>query len=323
MSKHVIIIGGGIIGLTAAYYCLRDGHQVTIIERDGPEHDCCARGNAGMIVPSHFIPLAAPGMVAYGLRMMNNPRSPFHIRPRLDWRLADWGVSFIAAATEERVAEAAPVLRDLSLASRALFTELSRESEFKFGLQQNGLLMLCREHETLVDESRLAERANALGVQAEVLSPEDTAALEPGIDMDIAGSVYFPQDCHLDPAKLLNDLTAHLRENGATFLWNRPVNDWGTRDGRIQSAVTGEGRIEGDEFVLAGGACSPALADRLGLHLPMQAGKGYSLTLPTPATTPQDLLHPHRSTGRRDPHLPTTPIWRHNGDRRKRSVHQH
>lgn len=287
MSKHVIIIGGGIIGLTTAYYCQRDGHQVTIVERDGPEHDCCARGNAGMIVPSHFVPLAAPGMVTYGLRVMNNPRSPFHIRPRLDWRLADWGMNFMTASTEERVAVAAPVLRDLSLASRSLFVELSRESDFQFGLRQNGLLMLCRDHETLLDESRMAERAHELGVQAQVLSPEDTATLESGIDMDIAGSVYFPQDCHLDPAKLLNDLSARLRENGATFRWNCPVNHWDTRNGQIQSAITSEGRIEGDEFVIAGGAHSPWLADRLGLHLPMQAGKGYSLTVPTPPQRPK------------------------------------
>ena len=123
MSKRVTILGAGVIGLSTALFCARRGMKVTIIERKGAQRDGCSFGNAGMIVPSHFIPLAAPGMVRLGLRWMWNPESPFYIRPRFDWDLITWGVRFWMAATKRRVAAAAPVLRDLSLLSRACFED--------------------------------------------------------------------------------------------------------------------------------------------------------------------------------------------------------
>ena len=82
--KHIVIIGGGVIGLCTAYYALECGHRVTLLERGPAEHDSCSLGNAGMVVPSHFMPLAAPGAVALGLRWMWNPASPFYVKPRLD-----------------------------------------------------------------------------------------------------------------------------------------------------------------------------------------------------------------------------------------------
>ena len=121
MSKRIVIIGGGVIGLCVAHYALRRGHRVTVLERGAADHDSCSLGNAGMIVPSHFTPLAAPGMVALGLKWMWNPESPFYVKPRLSWELASWGLKFWQAATPERVRRAAPLIRDLSFASRACF----------------------------------------------------------------------------------------------------------------------------------------------------------------------------------------------------------
>ena len=84
IMAHIGIIGSGIIGLSSAYACMRQGHQVTLIDRNPARRDGCSFGNAGMVVPSHFIPLAAPGMVALGLKWMWNPESPFYIKPRLN-----------------------------------------------------------------------------------------------------------------------------------------------------------------------------------------------------------------------------------------------
>src|ERR1044071_6465766 len=96
--KHVVIVGAGVIGLCAAYYCARRGHRVTVIDRSSVEHEGCSYGNARMVVPSHFVPLAAPGMVALGLKWMRNPESPFYIKPRASWELLDWGWKFWRAA---------------------------------------------------------------------------------------------------------------------------------------------------------------------------------------------------------------------------------
>src|SRR6202790_4783179 len=113
MAPHILIVGAGVIGLSSAYYCLRRGMRVTVVDRNPEERDGCSFQNAGMIVPSHFVPLAAPGMVALGLKWMWNPASPFYIKPRLSWDLMDWGWKFWRAATPEHVARAGPLIRDL------------------------------------------------------------------------------------------------------------------------------------------------------------------------------------------------------------------
>ena len=125
MGKQIVIIGAGVIGLAAAYYSAQRGHRVTVLERNPEARDGCSFGNNGMIVPSHFIPLAAPGMVALGLKWMWNPRSPFYIKPRLDADLIDWGLKFWRSANAGHVARSAPLIRDLSFASRACFEELA------------------------------------------------------------------------------------------------------------------------------------------------------------------------------------------------------
>src|SRR5688572_13421520 len=113
MSRNVIIIGGGVIGLCSPLYAARRGYRVTLIERRGIERDGCSYGNAGLIVPSHFTPLAAPGMVAMGLKWMWNPASPFWVKPSLDPDLLRWGWQFWRASTPARARLAEPLIRDL------------------------------------------------------------------------------------------------------------------------------------------------------------------------------------------------------------------
>jgi D-amino-acid dehydrogenase len=283
-GTRVIIAGAGIVGLCSAWYARKRGLKVTVIERGQAERGGCSFGNAGMVVPSHFIPLAAPGMVAQGLKWMANPESPFYVKPRLSWDLLAWGARFWLAATSKHVRRAAPLLRDLSLASRALFEELE---PLGFGLEKRGLLMLCKTAHALDDEAKTAATARSLGVPADVLDAAQTAALDPAVRMDIAGSVYFPKDCQLDPARLMAALQGELQKDGVEFLWNTEVEGWRFESCRIAAAVTSHGEIAGDEFVLCGGSWSQGMAEGLGLGLPMQAGKGYSLTLRQPRQLPR------------------------------------
>ena len=287
MSKTILIVGGGVIGLCVAYYAQRKGQRVIIVERGAPTHDSCSLGNAGMIVPSHFVPLAAPGMVSYGLRTMWNPESPFYIRPRLNRELIDWGVKFMRSANAAHVAKAAPVLRDLNFASRACYVALADEWSNDFGLTQKGLLMLCKTEHALHEEAAMAQQANALGIPAEVMTPEAMAKLDPNVTMDVVGGVYFPKDCHLSPNRFVAGLTRHLEQAGAAFHWQTDVTGWTISNGAITSVQTNQGHIEADEYVIAGGSWTPSVARGLGLHFPMQAGKGYSLTLPQPRQVPR------------------------------------
>jgi D-amino-acid dehydrogenase len=283
-TKSVIVCGGGIMGLCTAYYLAREGLAVTVVERQAEAgHDHCATGSSGYVSPSHVIPLAAPGMVWKGLKWMLNSRSPFYIEPRLDTELMRWGWLFWRASSRRRVGRAAPVLRDLCLKSRALFEELDDLTGNRSEFRKDGLLNLCRTPQSLDEEAGgLARLANELGVEARVLDAAQTAALGLGVKLDIAGSVYFPIDAHLTPARFGMALAALLREMGVRFQWNTTIYGWRTLGGRVAAVHTTAGDFIADEFVLTGGSWSPGMLAGLGLRLPMQAGKGYSLTLPKP-----------------------------------------
>ena len=285
--KHILIIGGGVIGLCVAYFCMKRGNQVTILERGGAVHDACSLGNAGMIVPSHFTPLAAPGMIAYGLKQMLNPESPFFVRPRLDLSLIDWGLKFWQASTPEHVKRSSTLLRDMSLGSRSLYEDFAELWDNDFGLVKKGLLMLCKSEESLHEESEIVEKATRLGLVAEVLDAKRTAEYDPDVTMDVAGSVYFQQDCHLSPQKFMARLTEALLESGAKICWNTEVTGWRFQGSRVDAVLTSQGDFSADEIVLSGGSWSPSVVKDLGLRLPMQAGKGYSMTLEKPRQLPR------------------------------------
>ncbi|MGH7951759.1 MAG: NAD(P)/FAD-dependent oxidoreductase [Limisphaerales bacterium] len=289
MSRRILIIGGGVIGLTTAFYCAKRGWKVTLVERNPERRDGCSFGNAGMIVPSHFVPLAAPGAVAFGLKWMWNPASPFYIKPRASWDLIDWGLKFWRASTAEHVRRVAPLIRDLSFASRACYEELATLPGIDFGLVKRGLLMLCKTRHALDEEAKTAAQAVALGIPAEVLDAKQTAALDPNVRMDIAGAVYFPKDCHFQPDHFMDGLQNQLIAAGVEFIWNAEVTNWKVKSNwQIYAVLLNSGcEVEADEFILCCGSWSPLLARQLGLKIPIQAGKGYSLTLPRPRQLPQ------------------------------------
>jgi D-amino-acid dehydrogenase len=161
--------------------------------------------------------------------------------------------------------------------------------ENDFGLVKTGLFLLCKEQHTLDEESKTAEQARALGIPADVLDAKQTAALDPGARPDIAGAVYFPKDCHLVPDRFMAALQLQMENLGVRFIWDSEVLGWKIENGRrVRAATVSGGReIEADEFVLCGGSWTPELARQLGLKIPIQAGKGYSLTLPKPRQLPQ------------------------------------
>jgi D-amino-acid dehydrogenase len=287
MSKRVLVVGGGVVGLCVAYCCAQKGHRVVVVEHGAPERGGCSFANAGMVVPSHFVPLASPGVVALGLRHLWNPESPFHIKPRLSADLLDWGLKLHRAATREHVERSAPVLRDLHLASRACFEDWAARWGNTFELVERGMLVLCRTGHGLAEEAGTAGFAHRLGIPAEVLSAADVAAHEPGIRMTIAGGVYFPLDGHLTPGRFMAELRREAQRLGVELRDRTDVQDWRVNGGNVVGVQTSGGIVEADEFVLCAGIWSSDLARRLGLSLPMQAGKGYSLTLERPPMLPQ------------------------------------
>jgi D-amino-acid dehydrogenase len=267
--KHIAVIGGGVIGLCTAYFCAQRGHRVTVIDR-GSESDLnCSYGNAGMITPSHFVPLAAPGAIRVALKWMWNPESPFYMKPRFDRRLVEWAWKFNRAATVDHVNKSAPLLLELNLTSRALFLQLAREWG-DFAVEEKGIVMVCNTDEGLEHERATAEYARQLGLTVECVDAKQLAAMEPDLRMNVAGGIYFPRDAYLAPWTFMSALKKRV-----------PVK-WQTTTTLRASGRRVESDLNADEYVIAGGAWSSDIARSLKLHLPMQAGKGYSLTLPRP-----------------------------------------
>jgi D-amino-acid dehydrogenase len=284
--KRIVVIGAGVVGLCIAYYARQRGHEVAIVERERDGGDSCSLGNAGLVSPSHFVPLAEPSKILKALTSFLDSRSPFYLKPRFDLELVRWGLLFLRASLPARAARSAPVLRDLMLASRALHLELAAALGDAQRLETRGLFMLCRTQAGLDEEAHLAQRAQELGIDTEVCTPARAAELDPGARMEILGAVHYPGDAHLVPMRFVAALVDALRKDVALH-WRHEVTGWRSEPGRIAAVVTPHGEVAGDEFVLAGGSWSPGLLRRLGVRLPLEAGKGYSLTHPSPRQSPR------------------------------------
>jgi D-amino-acid dehydrogenase len=311
---RVAVIGAGVVGLMTAYYARQQGFEVTVIEKNAPRRDGSSFGNAGIIVPSHIVPLAAPGVINQGLRWLFDAESPFYVKPRLDADLLRWGYHFWRASTKKHVERSAPILRDLNLASKQHYQDLTRTLGADFQLTERGLMMLCNSDAGLEEEAHVAAHAETLGMAAKVLTKQEVQALEPELALNIVGAVYFPEDAHLNPGVLMHKLQQWLEDNGVRFVWNRDVigvvSD-GRKVTRLQARATdstseastneassnpeassnleasGIDTISADAFVLCAGSWSPKLAKALNLRLPVQAGKGYSMTLSDPPIAPR------------------------------------
>lgn len=274
--KPTLIIGGGIVGLFSAYFLQKEGIEVTVIDRTDLK-DNCSTGNAGMIVPSHIIPLAAPGMISKGIGWMFSSKSPFYIHPRLDFKLAQWCLLFFKAANEKQVAKAIPFLKNLSLLSKALYQEFKVEHpESAIALVEKGLMMAYQTESVEKEEIEFANLARRHGLDAEILTPADIQKVEPNLEVRARGAVLFPGDAHLNPGALYGFLKKYLEEKGVRFLYNTQVLGFEKTGSKVEAILTDQGKIEAEKVLLCGGSWSGELAKMLDFSLPMMGGKGYS-----------------------------------------------
>ena len=276
-----VVIGGGIIGLSCAYYLRKSGWEVTVVDRTDML-DSCSYGNLGMIVPSHFVPLAAPGMISQGIKWMFNNKSPFYVRPSLNRDLISWGLKFMRSATEKHVEASASHLLELNLFSKKLYEELALEPGFDFGLEKKGIIMYYKTDKVAKEEIHLAEKAKSLGLDVAALSKDEIQRLEPSIDLDILGGVHYRSDAHLHPNQLIPQLLRSLKIAGAKFKINAAVEHIVKEGKQVKKVITANDELETDLVVMAGGSWLPQLTKMAGVSLSLMPGKGYSFTLDHP-----------------------------------------
>jgi len=270
-----LVIGAGITGLCASYYLINKGWQVEILEQNNLT-DNCSYGNAGMIVPSHFTPMTAPGVVSQGIKWMFNSRSPFYIRPTLSPKSWNWGIQFLKHANQKHVNTSIRAIRDLNLASSALYNELAITDEFNFDLNQNGILMLYKTEKVAEEEIELAHVAKELGLEVEILNSADLQVLEPNVRLDVLGGVNYKCDGHLNPMKLMSQLISYLLKNGVLFHKLHKVSGFEIVKNKVQHVIANGKKFSANKIVLTGGSFLPELAAKAGIKLHLMPGKGYS-----------------------------------------------
>ncbi|MEO6914367.1 MAG: FAD-dependent oxidoreductase [Chitinophagaceae bacterium] len=273
-----VVIGGGIIGLSSAYYLRKSGHEVTVIDQSDMSNGC-SYGNAGYVCPSHFIPMPTPGIISQGFKWMLNSRSPFYVQPRLSLSLIDWGLKFMKSATSEKVEKAAVPLRDIAVFSQQLYEqEFCKDERLSFSYAHKGLLDIFQTEKNAEHAIHTVAKSKELGLDVDLLSYAEMQALEPGTKINALGAIFFKCDGHLSPPQLMKSLKACLKADGVEFITGARVDRFEISGGMISGLFAGEKKYTADQVILAAGSWSRELASKLDLKIPMVAGRGYSVT---------------------------------------------
>ncbi len=291
VKKKVIVLGGGIVGLSTAYYLIQEGHEVTIIDK-GKLDSGASHVNAGYLTPSHIVPMAAPGMISKGIKWMFNAKSPFYIKPRFDLDLIRWGLKFMKSCTNEHVQRSMKSILDINLLSKKLYLEMLKSELFDFHLETKGLLMAYKTSQAEKKESEVSKWAKDLGIKVEQFSKEQVLKIQPDTAMDIAGAFWYKSDAHSTPELFINNLKDYLIKKGVRFKLENTVKYFQKNNKQIQKVITDKGIFEADEFVLSTGAWSQQILKDLGIKLLIQPGKGYRINVykSTGITLPAILL---------------------------------
>ncbi len=280
--SNIVIIGGGIVGLSSAYFLQKEGHDVTVIDKSDITSGA-SFVNAGYITPSHIIPLASPGMIATGIKMMFNSASPFYMKPRWDTGFFKWSWYFHKSSTKAKVEKAIPVIKEINILSRELFEAIKASGDLgDFQLERKGLLMLYKTDASYEHEMEVARKAKFLGLEVSELDRSALTKIEPNIQIDAKGAIHYECDGHTTPTEVMPKLLQHLKRVGVKIRTNEEVLDISFNHQRIDRVQTSKEAYEPDEVVLAAGSWSGVLAKKMNLKLPLQAGKGYRINVERP-----------------------------------------
>ncbi len=273
--SNCLIIGGGIVGLCSAYYLAKKGHKITVIDRSNLRTGVSLM-NAGLIIPSHFIPLASPSTLSIGLKTVFDRSSPLFIKPRLDLDLYRWLYRFVKASFRHNAEQVSDILWELNMESLILYQEMFSSKDFDFHFQKSGLLMAYQTEKARVKELKKLSISKKYDPRAVELTPNDIHRMQPKIEMDVLGGVYYPFDAHCTPSIFFSQLINYLKNKGVEFVLNEPVKSISPiPHGRYQVS-TKFNEFQAEKLIVSAGIWSKDILNPLGINISMQAGKGYS-----------------------------------------------
>lgn len=288
--SDVLILGGGVIGLACALYLLKAGASVRVLEQGTP--GCgSSHGNCGTITPSHAAPLAMPGMIGVALRSMLDADAPLYLNPRFDGPRLRWLLGFARHCNWRDFARATHARAAILLRSRQLLAELVHDEPLDCEFVEQGDLYVYRTAQKQAADARdHVAVLEGLGIEVQRLRGEQVEAMEPALKPGVVGGLFHPGDARLRPDRYAAELARRVVELGGVIETGARIERFGTNDNCISDVHSSRGTFQGDQVVMALGAWSPLLAKTLDLHLPMQPGKGYSLTYSRPAHAPRHAL---------------------------------
>ncbi|WP_439605026.1 D-amino acid dehydrogenase [Shinella sp.] len=277
------VLGGGVIGVTTAYYLARAGHEVELIERRSGVGEETSFANAGQVSPGYSSPWAGPGIPLKAIKWLTMQHGPLAIRPKLDPDMWRWLFSLLRNCTSARYALNKSRMVPLAEYSRDCLRALRADIDIAYDEQSLGTLQLFRTQQQLDAVAKDIEVLREIGVAYEVLTPKGCRRVEPGLEhatVPITGGLRLPGDETGDCKKFTDRLAVLAGELGVKFCLDTTVTGLTTGAGRVTSVMTSRGSKFYDACVVALGCATPALLKPHGMHLPVYPIKGYSLTLP-------------------------------------------
>jgi D-amino-acid dehydrogenase len=285
-AKRTLVIGAGAIGAACAYYLARSGWQVTIADR-GAFGKGCSHGNCGLITPSHVLPLAAPGAITGALSAMLKRNSPFSIKPGFNLALWGWLLRFARRCTAGQMLASAHAIQALLNSSRSLFDDLMASEPFDCEWETRGMLLVFRSHEAMEHHVPTIELLrDTFHVEAIRHDGNSLVSLEPALKPGLAGGWHFPRDAQLRPDRLMSSWLHILKARGVEIRERCDITGFLGEAGTAHAATSTQGDLPASAFVVATGAWTPWLNRVLGCSIPIQPGKGYSITMRRPAKCP-------------------------------------
>lgn len=294
--RTVIVIGGGIVGIACAHFLTEREFRVTVVDRDGVGA-ACSHANCGLITPSHALPLAEPGAVRMAIGSFFERNSPLRVKPRLDPALWSWLWRFAARCNEKDMLESGAGIHPLLVSSMSLYEQIVETESLDCEWQKRGLLFVYRTRKAFEAYRETNDlMAEHFDEGARPLDGDELADFEPALKPGLAGAWFYEHDAHLRPDKLVDAWCENLRSKGVSFVENREIERFDRADGRCTGVAAGGVVMTADEYVVATGALTPKLSQWLGCRIPIQPGKGYSMTMAHPEIEPKYpmLLPEHR-----------------------------
>jgi len=298
MTDRAIIVGGGHIGIACAHYLQQDGLEVTVIDQ-GEIGGACSRANCGFIVPSHVLPLTTPDALGQGVRSVFQPRAAFRVKPQLRGALFRWMFEFGRRCTHAKMLEASQTLHSLLDSSASEYRTLLGGSELECEWKDNGMLFVFRSERALEDFAKTDTLLSSeYGLAAQLIRGDSLQEFEPALLDDLAGAYFYEGDSHLRPNHLNAAWTDLLKSRGVGFIEHCRVDAVEKQGGVVTGLCTSQGDMTADHYVFAAGAWSSWLAASLDCEIPVEPGKGYSVTMKCPDSMPtHPMLMPEKHIG--------------------------